>query len=294
MTSDNAVSAHPFRDLTAVTPQGGGPDGVAGRYGAHIDPIWTIGPKVHGGCMMALCAAAARRELIRTAPGGMPVDPAVQPLAVSANYLAAPDPGDVDLVATVRKRGRQVSLVDVELSQAGRPAVHAAVTLGVPDAGEPHYAEVQSLAQLPAEPTTEAHVLSKDHPMAQIVHVSQGCDLRVDGSSAHFLSGKQGEPQVRMWARPWAADEEDPATAAMFAIMTGDICAPVTMNRGMFGWAPTVQLTTYLRRQPAPGWLRVMASSTVLGDTWFEEDHTVLDSTGAVVVQSRQLAMIPR
>ncbi|NKS75087.1 thioesterase family protein [Rhodococcus hoagii] len=167
--------------------------------------------------------------------------------------------------------GRQVSLVDVELSQNGRPAVHAAVTLGVPDAGEPHYAQEQALAQLPAEPPAEAHALVADHPMAQIVHVSQGCDLRVDGASAHFLSGRQGEPEVRMWARPWADDEQDPATAALFAIMTGDICAPVTMNRGIFGWAPTVQLTTYLRRRPAPGWLRVMASSTVLGDTWFEE-----------------------
>jgi len=285
------VTTHPFRDLTTVTPSGTGADG---RYSAHIDSIWTIGPKVHGGCMMAVCAAAARRELTATAPSDMPVDPAVQSLAVSANYLAAPDPGDVDIVATVRKRGRQVSLVDVELSQNGRPAVHAAVTLGVPDAGEPHYAQEQALAQLPAEPPAEAHALVADHPMAQIVHVSQGCDLRVDGASAHFLSGRQGEPEVRMWARPWADDEQDPATAALFAIMTGDICAPVTMNRGIFGWAPTVQLTTYLRRRPAPGWLRVMASSTVLGDTWFEEDHTVLDSTGAVVVQSRQLAMIPR
>ncbi|RVW01586.1 thioesterase family protein [Rhodococcus spongiicola] len=281
------MTLHPFRDLTTVTPHG------AGRYTAHIDPIWTIGPKVHGGCLMAVCAAAARSELFETAPPEMPLDPAVVPLAVSASYLNAPDPGEVDAVVTVRKRGRQVSLVDVELSQSGRPAVHAAVTMGVPDAGEPHYTEEQTLAQLPVEPPAE-DALVADHPMAQVVHVSQGCDLSVDASSAHFLSGKQGEPQVRMWARPWSADEEDPVTAALFAIMTGDVSAPVTMNRGMFGWAPTVQLTTYLRRQPAPGWLRVMASSTVLGGTWFEEDHTVLDSTGAVVVQSRQLAMIPR
>ncbi|WP_137725229.1 thioesterase family protein [Prescottella subtropica] len=282
------MTDHPFLDLTTLTTAG------SGHYTAHIDPIWTIGPKVHGGSMMAVCAAAALRELTETAQADLPVDPAVAPLAVSANYLAAPDPGDVDVVATVRKRGRQVSLVDVELSQAGRPAVHAAVTLGVPDAGDPHYVESHVLDGLPAEPSADAQAMTADHPMAQVVHLSQGCDLSVDGSSAHFLRGRQGEPQVRMWARPWPADEEDPATAALFAIMTGDICAPVTMNRGIFGWAPTVQLTTYLRRRPAPGWLRVMASSTVLGDTWFEEDHTVLDSTGAVVVQSRQLAMIPR
>ena len=97
-----------------------------------------------------------------------------------------------------------------------------------------------------------------------------------------------------MWLRPFAADEADTDTALLFALMAGDISAPVTMNRGMFGWAPTVQLTTYLRRRPSPGWLRVMASSTVMGTTWFEEDHLILDATGAVVVQSRQLAMIPK
>jgi hypothetical protein len=65
------------------------------------------------------------------------------------------------------------------------------------------------------------------------------------------------------------------------------------MNLHLFGWAPTVQLTTYLRRRPAPGWLRIQASSTEVGHGWFEEDHLVLDSTGQVVVQSRQLAMLP-
>lgn len=274
----------PFRDLNSLTEDG------ADRFRAAIDPVWTIGPKVHGGSMMALCAAAARRTF-RDGDAGRPE---VQPLAVSANYLSAPDPGDVTLSTRVHKTGKQASFVDVELAQGERVAVRAAVTLGVPDTEVPVFAEDLRLASLPVEPPADAIVLTPDHPMGQIVHVAQGCDMRVDGTSAHFLAGSEGEPEIRMWVRSRTADENDPDTAALFAIMTGDICAPVTMNRGMFGWAPTVQLTTYLRRQPAPGWLRVMARSSVLGGTWFEEDHTVLDSTGAVVVQSRQLAMIPR
>lgn len=284
------MNIDPFRTLNTLT------DLDDGRYQATIDPIWTIGPKVHGGTMMALCAAGARRRLLE---GSNEPEPgsglgSVQPLAVSANYLAAPDPGEVQLTATVRKRGKQVSFVDVELSQGDRIAVRASVTLGIPDSEDPRYSGDSKLATLPAEPPADAVILTPEHPMGQIVHVAQGCDMRVDGTSAHFLTGSQGEPEVRMWVRPAEGDERDLDTAVLFAIMTGDICAPVTMNRGMFGWAPTVQLTTYLRRRPAPGWLRVMASSSVLGGTWFEEDHTVLDSTGAVVVQSRQLAMIPR
>ncbi|MFG1782885.1 thioesterase family protein [Rhodococcus oryzae] len=286
------TSTRPFADLTTLTDLGGG------AFAALIDPIWTIGPKVHGGCMMALCAAAAR-EVIRApredAGAARPVDTsAMQPIAVSASYLNAPDPGEVRLITTVRKLGRQVCLVDVDLMQGEKVAVSAVVTLGVPDVAEPRHQEPLALAELPAVPPADAVHITPDHPMGQIVHVAKGCDLRVDPSAALFLSGQQGDPVNRMWVRPFAEDEVDTDVAVLFALMTGDISAPVTMNRGMFGWAPTVQLTTYLRRLPAPGWLRVMASAAVLGDTWFEEDHLVLDEAGHAVVQSRQLAMIPK
>lgn len=76
--------------------------------------------------------------------------------------------------------------------------------------------------------------------MAQVVHVGQGCDMQIDTTSAHFLTGSQGEAEVRMWVRPRPEDENDLDTAVLFAIMAGDISAPVTMRRrGLFGWAPT-------------------------------------------------------
>ncbi len=258
---------------------------TAGSYTAVIDSTWTIGPKVHGGTMLAICAAAGKRQL---GEGDL------QPLAVSVSYLNAPDPGEVVLTTIVRKQGKQVSHVDVEMTQGGRVAVRAVVTLGRPDVDQPRHQVASSLASMEISPPADTDSVEGDHPMASIVHLAQGCEMRIESSSAHFLTGKQGEPEIRMWVRPRPGDEDDVDTAVLFALMTGDICAPVTMNRGMFGWAPTVQLTAYLRRQPAPGWLRVAASSTVIGGTWFEEDHLVLDSTGAVIVQSRQLAMVPR
>lgn len=277
------TSTRPFTDLTALTALGDG------AYAAYIDPIWTIGPKVHGGCMTAVCGAAAR-DAIRVAGG----DTGLQPVSISANYLAAPDPGEVRVVTTIRKRGRQVCLVDVDLLQGDSLAVSATVTLGFPDSDEPRHREPLALDALPAEPTADAVVVANGHPMSEIVHVSKGCELRVDPAAARYLAGELGDPVNRLWVRPLAEDEAEVDVAVLFAIMLGDISAPVTMNRGILGWAPTVQLTTYLRRLPAPGWLRVMASATVLGGTWFEEDHLVLDTAGQVVVQSRQLAMIPK
>lgn len=273
----------PFRAATTVTTIER--TETDGSFAAVIDSTWTIGPKVHGGTMLATCAAAARAQLS---------DAEIQPLAVAITYLNAPDPGEVALTTVVRKRGKQVSHVDVEMTQGERVAARAVVTLGRPDVDAPRHEVASSLASMPAEPPADAQRVGGDHPMASIVHVAQGCDMRIDPASAHFLSGQQGELEVRMWVRPHEGDEADPDTAVLFALMTGDISAPVTMNRGMFGWAPTVQLTAYLRAFPATGWLRVAASSTLIGGTWFEEDHLVLDSTGAVIVQSRQLAMVPR
>ena len=106
-----------FTDAMALTEAG---DGV---YDGELNEHWTIGPKVHGGAMLALCANAARTE-----HGGD-----VEPIAVSGNFLWAPDPGPLRLVTTVRKRGRRVSLIDVELNQGERTAVRAAVTLGEPE-----------------------------------------------------------------------------------------------------------------------------------------------------------------
>ncbi len=273
------MTARPFTDLTTVTAVG---DGI---FTATIDPVWTIGPKVHGGCMMAVCAAAAQQAIGSESE--------LAPVAVSANYLNAPEPGEVQLTTTVRKHGRQVALVDVQLSQDGRAAVSCAVTLGPLDAKPPRLQESLAVSYLPVEPPADAVRVTAGQVVGELVHVAQGCDFFLDAATP-FLSGEEGDPINRMWLRPFADDEANPDTALLFALMAGDITPPVTMNQGHFGWTPTVQLTTYVRRRPAPGWLRVQASSTVVGETWFEEDHVILDSTGQVVVQSRQLAMLPK
>lgn len=154
----------PFLDLTSVTRvPGEHPDGTD-AWQAHIDPVWTIGPKVHGGCMLAVCASAARRSVLDAG-----VDPLTQPLAVSASFVAAPDPGDVELTTLLRKQGKQITLVDVELSQAGRVAVRASVTLGTPDSEEPFHTVPHRATTMPVDPPAESVLVTPEHPMGQIV-----------------------------------------------------------------------------------------------------------------------------
>ncbi|MBF6371293.1 thioesterase family protein, partial [Nocardia puris] len=62
----------PFAAVCALTALPG-PTPDAGRYRGVIDPVWTIGPKVHGGTMVAASAAAATAWLRAdgSAPAGM-------------------------------------------------------------------------------------------------------------------------------------------------------------------------------------------------------------------------------
>jgi hypothetical protein len=267
---------------TAMTLREVDPGVFAGELNKH----WTIGPKVHGGAMLALCANAAR-----TACGGSSTG--LEPVAVSASFLWAPDPGEVQLVTSIRKRGRRISVVDVELVQGDRTAVHAVVNLGEPEHFPPGGDTSPLLSANPVvdlmapEPPDDIEPIGPGHPLAGLVHLGEGCDVRPLLST--LAPSTDGRPPVlQMWARP-----RDVAPDALFALMCGDLSAPVTFAVERTGWAPTIQLTAFLRALPADGWLRVICTCLEIGHDWFDEDHIVVDSLGRLVVQSRQLALVP-
>jgi hypothetical protein len=260
-----------------------------GAYAGELNKTWTIGPKLHGGAMLALCAAAARE-----AHGG-----GVQPISVSANYLSAPNPGEMRLETFARRRGRRVSVVDVELVGSDRggdvreqqkTAVHAVVTLGEPEHLVPPLLSSNPVVSLMApEPPPDVAPIGPGHPMHGTVNYWQSVDIRPLMSTVPDGPSPDGRPPViQIWARPRNA-----APDILFALMCGDVSMPVAFAVGRRGWAPTVQLTAYLRGLPADGWLRVLATTTQIGQDWFDEDHLVVDCEGRIIVQTRQLALVP-
>ncbi|MGH3959037.1 thioesterase family protein [Mycobacterium sp.] len=250
----------------------------SGVFDGELNKHWTIGPKVHGGAMLALCANAAR-----IAHGGSDV----APVAVSGSFLWAPDPGPMRLVTSIRKRGRRIGVVDVELNQGDRTAVHAVITLGEPEHLVPPLLSANPVVDLMApEPPDDIAPIGPGHPMAGLVHLADGCDVRPLVSTAEPTDGSP--PVIQLWVRPRGV-----APDVLFALMCGDVSAPVSFAVGRTGWAPTVQLTAYLRGLPADGWLRVVCTCMQIGQDWFDEDHVVVDCEGRIVVQTRQLAMVP-
>ncbi|NLG45552.1 thioesterase family protein [Gordonia sp. (in: high G+C Gram-positive bacteria)] len=256
-------------------------------YRGNLDPTFTIGPKVHGGSIQMMIAAAARRALSELA------DPAdeVAVIAIASDFLAAPDPAPVELHASLIKTGRTVSLMRVDVRQNDRLMVTSTVTLGRPDHGDARFRGPTPVSDLDVAPPADAPGLYSTS-VGEVVHLGAAIEVVLDMDHFPALRGETGEPLVRGWTRPKAADV--PATVqAGFPVLVCDLSPPVVMNLGMFGWAPTVQLTTYVSRVPAAGWLRFAASAQEVGQGMFAEDHVVVDATGATVAQSRQLALIP-
>ena len=73
----------------------------------------------------------------------------------------------------------RVSLIDVELSQGDRTAVRAAITLGDPEHHVPPLLSVNPVIPLmQPDPPPGLEPIGDGHPMADIVHLAHGCDIR--------------------------------------------------------------------------------------------------------------------
>ena len=70
-----------------------------------------------------------------------------------------------------------------------------------------------------------------------------------------------------------------------------DGAAPAVLELGELASA-TIELTVHIRARPAPGWVACRASTRHVIGGYHEEDFEIWDSTGALVAQSRQFALL--
>lgn len=259
-----------FDEVTAVRPLGDG------SYVADLHPDWSVGERPHGGYLLALLARAATHAVDGDD---------LAPLSTSAHYLRAPRSGPVLIRTKVLKTGRTVSVLRAVLEQRGQTCVDTTITVGrLPQDG----AAWADLPDMPVNPPSTA-VDASSAQAGKFFELTRACDLRLDPSGAGFLTGSISEPlRLRMWVRPRGCQPD-----LLFSLVAGDITVPVTFNLGRIGWSPTVQLTALLRAKPANGWLRLAVESKAVHGQWFDEDTLVIDSTGRLICQARQLALSP-
>jgi acyl-coenzyme A thioesterase PaaI-like protein len=265
---------HDFDRDIAVTADG------EGRHAAHLDAGWSVGGGLNGGFLLAVIGSALRATVPETP----------DPVAVSAHYLGAGTPGEAEVRTRVVRRGRSLATVGAELWQADQPRITALATMG-DLTGLP--GDASPVVEPPALPPPE-ECLGREHtpPEARaLAPLTERFDLRLDPDCVGWAVGSpSGRGLIQGWFRFEGGREPDPL-ALLLAV---DALPPATFDLGRPGWAPTLELSVYLRATPAPGWLRLRHATRHVAGGMFEEDCEVWDGTGRLVAQSRQLARTPR
>ena len=266
------MSLRLFADVSAVVEREGG-----GVFDAVVDPEWTIAAKPNGGYLMAMMGRAASCVVAQ---------PDV--IAASATYLYPPDPGPVELRTSVLRAGRSASQVRVTLVQGGADCVEAIYTVGTLDPhSAPYWAggvpahgprPFDACVRIPAVGPTGLHIPIMDQ-----------VDLRVDPDDLGFARGR---PSGRGELRGWLALPERAAFDPLSLLYAVDAFPPATFEVQTTGWVPTLELTVYVRAQPAPGPVRVRQKAQLIEGQRVDEICYIWDGTGRLVAHGTQLAGI--
>jgi hypothetical protein len=244
-----------------------------------IDPGWSIGPRPNGGYLMALIARAA-----------VEASPHPDPLAISAQFLRPPSFGPGVVEVDDLRIGRSVGFHATRLVEAGEVVVDARVTTGRLPHDLPAWVDATAPDMPPPEECPRGKPAAPDG-----THISlyESVELRYDPATVQWARRGAGEaahpPVLRAWVRM-----EDEATDPYGVLVAADALPPAVFALGFRGWSPTVEMTTYLRGRPAPGWLRVVVHTQLVAGGWFDEQAVVWDADGLLVAQARQLAMVGR
>jgi acyl-CoA thioesterase len=258
---------HAFDLATAVR---GGP----ASWTARVDPGWTIADRPNGGYLLAMAARAALGAVERP-----------HPLAVSTHFLAPPTLGPAALEVTRLRAGRSLSTARVTFAQDARPKLEALVTAGrLGGDGTPDW---QRAGPPDLPPPDECLTGQPDLPSGIRVNILDHLDVRLDPATAGAFLGRPGG---RLEMRGWVRFRDGRPPDALALLQAVDALPPTSFELGVAAWAPTVELTVYLRGLPAPGWLACVLRGQLWRDGWFDEDAEVWDASGRLVAQSRQLA----
>ncbi len=272
-----------FDEATAVSRR------ADGRYDAQPDirfalvmPGASTPPAVNGGALLATVLRAVLSE-----------SPHPHPVATSAHYLRVPQLAPAEVEVSWLKQGGTAATARAALTQGGKVVLDTTVTTGrvlaEPDDGldwtgpPPGFPAIEDCVDLGRWPGTVA----ADGTAGYAAQVEVLLDPATTGWRRNEPSGV---PEMRGYFRL----RDDRAADALVLALAVDGLPPVVFGLGATGWAPTVELTWYMRAVPRPGPLAVQARSRHVSGGWFDEEAEVWDAAGGLVAQSRQLARVGR
>ena len=239
---------------------------------AMVHPGYDVFTIPHGGYLAALA-------------GGAVLAATEQPdlFTITTHFLRKATEGPMQFEVDIVGGSRRFTSVHARASQDGETILSVIASVGDRSGMQgPSWQRTEPWAAAPEDLAPPAG--SEGLPF-QPPNIAARFALRPDTPSFAFASGEvTGDATLR--AR---LDVDEPDQLA--AIVACDVTPPAVWNAlGMQGWVPTIELTAHVRSRPAPGPMTVVATTDHVTDGFLDEDALVHDSTGALVVQSRQLA----
>lgn len=259
-----------FSVATAVAPLGDG------RFHAAVAEGWDINGNANGGYLLAVATRAM------TLATGRP-----DPVTITAHYLSPGKAGPAEVHTTLLKSGKRFATASAVYSAEGRPMIAALGTFG--DLSVPQLDAPTLVDGGPPDLPPPDECIARNSALMP-VNFADKLDLRLHPDDAVVEGASpSGQALVRGWFR--LHDDEPVDTIALVCAV--DAFPPTAFNAHLpRGWTPTVELTAHVRARPAPGWLRCRFSTRFVAGGFLEEDGEVWDSTGRLVAQSRQLALL--
>lgn len=255
---------------TAVTRSGNG------RFEARIDRGWWVMDGPNGGYIAAIVLRA-----ITLAVG----DPERSPRSLTLHYVARPREGQATIETQIERSGRSLTTVTARLRQGDRLCALALAALSTPRPGHEHF-EV-AMPDVPPPESLERHV-----PMLQI---HERYEVRFVPEASPGTGSERA--MTAAWIRPAEPHALDEPLLAAYA----DALPPAMFARatavGEIGPLPTVDLTVHFRREPAltpvapDEFCLAVFRSRLAHRGYVEEDGEIWTRDGALLVQSRQLAV---
>jgi len=246
----------------------------SGTWNLILSDQWNIGENPNGGYLIipALRAMQAREEH-------------PDPLSVTAHFLRPGTSSEsAQIVTEVIRSGRTVTTVRGSLSQKGTTRLELLAAFGSLLNGTGH--EYEIAMQPPTIPPPEECIGRTGEQQGVDLVINNRVEMRM--APVQERSTDQVKAEVSGWIRFTDGRDPDVLSLVLFA---DAFPPPIFSYVGRVGWVPTIEFTAHIRRRPAPGWIQGKFWTEDLTDGRMIETGLLWDSTGALVAQSRQLAM---
>lgn len=252
-----------------------------GRYAARVSDRWSLANgQANGGYSLAICLQALRAQAAYP-----------DPIAVSATYLRRVVPGPAQVIVEPIRSGRRLSVAEARLMQDGKETLRVVANFADLDAATGRTDLRNTAPELP--PPDECAELAS-HEQLPALTLAARLEYRYPDLPGWRTGAPAGRLEEEFWMRlapDPVAGPRDADTLALAVLV--DMASPPVLDLGEFG-STTIELTVHVRGRPAPGWLACRASTRHIIDGYHDEDFEIWDSTGQLVAQSRQLALLPR